>query len=404
MVWFPKDLAFFQGDLRDGKESTSSGSKSAHEVAGNRESTNAGTTEGSRSGDNALELLVHALVTMTGHDETLVLELLGNIAGAGAGHLNPGLGEDGAGSEHVGNVDNGVQRVDKSILEVERRRHVVDETRNGRELGRSVLSLPDTEKTDKEVLGEARVQHLADQEDVGGQGGLEHDGHVGGVEETDGIRAASTTLSGGLDGDLDAESLEVDDGGEDGEGGEQVHDVGEVLSVESLLESTLLVGPGHEEVEEGDDGTLVLGATTSVDRGRGESLPHDGLADVGGNEERDTAAEAIPLLKKLIEENDNHASNNQLEDQEEDDTSAEIAGETIETGEDVDSGGSDGEDEGEELLGGLVELAVRLEVEVNVDHVGTSEELEDHARGDDGGDAQFHQRSSVTRHHHAQPV
>ena len=341
---------------------------------------------------------------MAGHDETLVLELLGNIAGAGAGNLNPGLGEDGAGSEHVGDVDGSVDGVEESVLEVERRAHVVDETGNGRKLGSALLGLPDTEKTDQKVLGEARVEHLADQEDVGGESRLEHDGHVGGVEEADGVRATSTTLAGRLDGDLDAEALEVDDGGEDEEGGEQVHDVGEVLAVESLIESTLLVVPGHEEVEEGNDGTLVLGATTGVDGGGGERLPHDGLADVGGNEQRDTAAKAIALLEELIEENDDHAGNNELEDKEEDDTSTEVAGRAIETGEDVDSGGTDGEDDSEQLLGGLVELAIGLEVEVDVDHVGTGEELEDHAGGDDGGDTELHEGTSVTRHHHAQPV
>ena len=30
--------------------------------------------------------------------------------------------------------------------------------------------------------------------------------------------------------------------------------------------------------------------------------------------------------------------------------------------------------------------------------------LEDHARGDDGRNTQFHKSSSVTRHHHSQPV
>jgi hypothetical protein len=31
-------------------------------------------------------------------------------------------------------------------------------------------------------------------------------------------------------------------------------------------------------VEKGNDGTLILGATASVDAGGGESLPHDRLA------------------------------------------------------------------------------------------------------------------------------
>ena len=113
---------------------------------------------------------------------------------------------------------------------------------------------------------------------------MQHDGHVGGVEEADGVRTAGATLAGGLDRDLDAETLEVDDGGEDDEGCEQVHDVGEVLSIERLLESTLLVGPCEEQVEERNDGALEFWATAGVDGGWGESLPDNGLADVGGNE------------------------------------------------------------------------------------------------------------------------
>ena len=316
---------------------------------------------------------------MTSHDETLVLELLGNVAGAGARNLNPSLGEESAGTQHVDNVGDGVNGVKESILEVERRGHVVDKARNGVELSSALLGLPDTEETDEEVLRESRVHHLADKEDVGGQGRLQHDGHVGGVEKADGVRTASTTLAGRLDGDLDAEALEVDDGGEDEDGGDEVHDVGKVLAVEGLLESTLLVGPGHEQVEEGNDGTLKLGTTTGVDGGGGEGLPDDGLANVGGNEQRDTAAQTVALLQKLIEENDNHTSHDELEDEEEDDAGTQVGGGTVETSEDIDSGGTGGEDEGKELLGGLVELTIGLEVEVDVDHVGTGEELEDHA-------------------------
>lgn len=391
-------------DLRDSKESTGTGAESTEKIAGDGERTNAGTTEGSSSRNDALELLVHGLVTVTGHDETLILELLGNVTGAGARYLNPGLGEEGAGTKHVDDVGTHVDGVKKGVLKALRRRHVVDETGSSVELRRTILSLPNTEETDEKVLREARVEHLADKEDVGRKSGLQHDGHVGGVEQTDGVRSTSTTLARRLDGDLDAETLEVDDSGEDCNGGEEVHDVGKVLAVESLLESSLLVGPGHEKVEEGDDSTLKLGTTAGVDGGRRESLPHDGLADVGGNEQRDTAAQTVALLEELVEEDNNHTGNNQLEDQEEDNTSSKVGGRSVETREDVNSGGTGGEDESQELLSSLVKLTVGLEVKVDIDHVGTSKELENHAGGDDGGDTQLHQCSTVTRDNHSQPV
>ena len=105
--------------------------------------------------------------------------------------------------------------------------------------------------------------------------------HVRGIEQADGVRAAHATLTGRLDWDLDAEALEVDDGREDEKSGDKVHDVGQVLAVESLTESQLLVWPGEEQVDEGEDGALEFRTTASVDGGGRESLPDNGLADIG---------------------------------------------------------------------------------------------------------------------------
>lgn len=312
---------------------------------------------------------------MTGHDETLVLELLSNVARSGARNLNPGLGEKSAGREHESDVDGGVNGVEESLAEVQRRRHVVGDTGGSVELGRALTRLPDTEKTDEKVVGKARVEHLRDEEDVGREGGLQHDGHVGGVEETDGVRSAHATLARGLDGDLDTETLEVDDRGKDEESRQQVHDVRKVLAVECFVQGALLVGPGEKQVEECNDGTLELGATAGVDgRGR-ERLPDNGLADVGRNEERNTAAKTIALLEKLIEEDNDETSDDELNDEENADTSTEIAGLAVETSQDIDTGLAEGKEDGEELLRSLVELAVGLEVEVDVNQVGTGKEL-----------------------------
>ena len=193
-------------NLRDSHEDTSTAAKSANKVTDNGESTNAGTTEGGGSRDNALELTVHALVTVTGHNHALLLELLGNITRAGARDFDPSLGEGGACNEHVGSEDGGVDGVKKSIGKVERRAHVVDKTAGRENLSAALASLPDTEHLDEKVVGKLVVKHLAEKEDVGGEGGLEHDGHVGGVEEADGVRTAHATLAGRLDGDLNAEA------------------------------------------------------------------------------------------------------------------------------------------------------------------------------------------------------
>jgi hypothetical protein len=36
--------------------------------------------------------------------------------------------------------------------------------------------------------------------------------------------------------------------------------------------------------------------------------------------------------------------------------------------------------------------------------VGASEKLEDHAGGDNGSDTEFHESTTVTGHHHSEPV
>lgn len=356
-------------NLRDSHENTSTATKSANKITDNGKSTNAGTTEGSSSGNDTLELTVHGLITVTGHNETLLLKLLGNIARAGTGDLDPGLGEGGACNEHVCDEEGSVDGVEKGVLEVKGwgparellaialgadvhtsfDLHVVDKTGDGEHLRRALASLPDSDHLNQKVVAEARVEHLTDEEDVGGKSRLEHDGHVGGVEETDGVRTAHTTLARGLDGDLDAETLEVDDGAEDGNGGDQVHDVGQVLAVEGLLEGKLLVGPGDQKVDKGDDGTLELGTSASVDGGRRESLPDDRLADVGSDEEGDTAAETVALLEELIEENDDQSGGKKLDNEENADTGAKVRGLAVETGQDVNAGLAEGQDNGKEL-------------------------------------------------------
>lgn len=242
-------------------------------------------------------------------------------------------------------------------------------------LSRAVTSLPNTNHLDQEVVTETRVEHLADEEDVGRQSRLQHDGHVGGVEETDGVRTTHSTLAGRLDGNLNTETLEVDDGAEDGDSCDEVHDVGQVLTVKGLLECKLLVWPSDEEVDKGDDRTLELRTSTGVDSGGGKGLPDNALADVGSNEEGDSTSETVALLEKLIEEDDNQSGSKKLDNKEDTDTGTEVGWLAIETSKNVDTGLAEGQNDGEELLGGLVKLTVRLEVEVDVDEVSSGKEL-----------------------------
>ena len=131
--------------------------------------------------------------------------------------------------------------------------------------------------------------------------------------------------------------MQVDNNSKNCDSGNEVHDVWQPLAPECLLQSAAFVVPCQKEVEERDKSTLKLWATTSVDGGRGEGLPDDRLANVSGNEEGDTRAETISLLKELIKENDNERSDDELEDEQEADASTKIGGLAVQTGQDVDS-------------------------------------------------------------------
>ena len=93
-------------------------------------------------------------------------------------------------------------------------------------------------------------------------------------------------------------------------------------------------------------------------------------------------------MEELVEEDDDQAGDDQLNDEEDTDTGTQVGGLAVEAGEHEDTGLSEGNDDCEEFLGGLIELSVCLQVEVYVDQVGTCEELKtvsisfDHCRLD----------------------
>ena len=97
--------------------------------------------------------------------------------------------------------------------------------------------------------------------------------------------------------------LEVNDNSKDEDGGHQVGQVGQVLSVEGLSQGADLILTGGQQVEEGNDGPLELGAAAGVDGRRREWLPDNRLADVGRDEQRYARAETVALLEELVELN-----------------------------------------------------------------------------------------------------
>ena len=76
--------------------------------------------------------------------------------------------------------------------------------------------------------------------------------------------------------------------------------------------------------------------------GRREGFPYDGFTNVGSNEV-DTATETVPFLEELVKD-DKEGGDGELDD-EEADASVEVFGLAVETGEDIDGGLAQGDDE-----------------------------------------------------------
>ena len=83
--------------------------------------------------------------------------------------------------------------------------------------------------------------------------------------------------------DHDLPSLKVDADQEHEHSGEEVGEIWEVLPIKGETESLDLVRTGEEQVEEGPDASLELGARSCCDGGGREGAPEDGLADMRGN-------------------------------------------------------------------------------------------------------------------------
>ena len=75
-------------------------------------------------------------------------------------------------------------------------------------------------------------------------------------------------------------------------------------------------------MEEGNDSTLELRTTTSVDRRGWESLPNDRLANIGSNKKRDTRPQTITLLEKFVQKDDDERSDDQLQNEQQADYDA----------------------------------------------------------------------------------
>mmetsp|Transcript_34480 Transcript_34480/g.90737 ORF Transcript_34480/g.90737 Transcript_34480/m.90737 type:complete len:386 (+) Transcript_34480:534-1691(+) len=352
-----------------GEEDARAGADGTHEVSDDGEGADAHAAEGGRGRDVAVELLRERRVAVPLHDHLLVAQLLGDILGRRARDLDPRLGEECARDEDEDQVDDGVDGVADDLGNRVGRREVVHQTahRHLPRRSRRLLVLPAAEPADEHVVRVALVEELREEVEVGDEGGLEDDGHVGGVEELDRVGALHAALRAVLDRQVDTEALEVDDDQKDEHRRHEVRQVGQVLAVESFLEALPLVGARGDEVEERDERALELRAAARVDRRWREGLPHDRLADVGRDEERDAGAETVALLQELVEDDDDDARDEELQDDEDRVARAQLAHVSVHARDDIRDGLTDGDEDAEELLRAREESTVLLETLVDID-------------------------------------
>jgi len=156
------------------------------------------------------------------------------------------------------------------------------------------------------------VEHCGEEVEVGDKGTLENDGDVRGVEELDGVRYLVASHLSVAQSKFNAESLEINDNEEDNHCCKQTGDIGGVFSVEGMLNGHNLVRLGQERVEESNDSTFEFGILVGLDGDGGETLPQDDLADVGGDEERNTVSETVSFLEEFIKKLNDDSSKGKL--------------------------------------------------------------------------------------------
>jgi len=263
---------------------------------------------------------------------------------------------------------------------------------------------PGTEQADKHVSGEATIEHLRDEVNVADEGALEDDGDVAGVEETDGISAGGAADLLRADRDVHTEALEVHDDEEDDHSGDEVRHVRQVSAEESLTKSADLIVTGDQELEHSDDGTLELSTTTHVEGHGAKSTPDNRLASVGGDEDRDTAAKTITLLKKLIKAENNDTSKNKLKNDKNAVHNTDLARITVHSTKNVGSSLTDSDDHTEQLLNAIEQSLLFLVRLIDINDLATSKKLHHKVGCNEGADTELHESTMVGGHDSTEPV
>mmetsp|Transcript_82467 Transcript_82467/g.229880 ORF Transcript_82467/g.229880 Transcript_82467/m.229880 type:complete len:207 (+) Transcript_82467:830-1450(+) len=157
-------------------------------------------------------------------------------------------------------------------------------------------------------------------------------------------------------------------------------------------------------MEKGNDGALELRALSGVDRGRAEGLPHDRLANIGGDEERDAGPKAIAFLQELVQQDSNHPREKQLQDDKRAVPEAERTRIAVHAAHHVSKGLAQRDENAEQLLRGREQVPILLQALVKLDHPRSCKQLHDPAGSNDRRNAQFHEGAPIGSQNHSHPV
>mmetsp|Transcript_22397 Transcript_22397/g.33091 ORF Transcript_22397/g.33091 Transcript_22397/m.33091 type:complete len:213 (+) Transcript_22397:683-1321(+) len=204
-------------------------------------------------------------ITVSLHDHLVVTKLLGNITCTGARYLNPCLGKESTGSQDEHEVEYRMEGIVNNLRKTSGWGNVVCNSSHGDGGSTTLGILPLSEQTDEDIGGGTVVQQLTDKVKVGYQGSLEDDGHVTGIKQFNGVCSSLTTVLLVLDGKIHTPSLEVNDNDKDQHSGQEIGQVGKILTVQCLLEGTKLVTSGNHEMEEGNNSSFKLSTTSSIE-------------------------------------------------------------------------------------------------------------------------------------------
>mmetsp|Transcript_25675 Transcript_25675/g.53602 ORF Transcript_25675/g.53602 Transcript_25675/m.53602 type:complete len:208 (-) Transcript_25675:983-1606(-) len=158
----------------------------SHVIRHHRQKPYANTAQRRRDGDVTSQNPRRGRIPMTLHHHLILPHLTRHIPHRRPANLRPSPSEDGAGGERKHQVKQRVERIVKHIRQCRGGRNVVRQSSHGNRVrhrgGAGGGDGPLPEEFDEGRVRLLVVQHLGDEVDVGDEGGLEDDGHVGGVE------------------------------------------------------------------------------------------------------------------------------------------------------------------------------------------------------------------------------